>query len=171
MPAEIREIIGRRWTYPGERLTNQTYRVYYKSGKSISYGANDTLPDKILRYILEADSAETTYYEGYTQGSTYTVAKTVYLKTTPEKTKPKRTVKRPTHFYAVLFYTQRNRVLINWQFITEAHNTVEAVEQARRKWNSEAHMFNCRASRIEETAADELEEFKALEKKPVTWGR
>ena len=102
MPAEIKQIVGRRWTYPGERHTNQSYNVYYASGKRVQYGTHQNLPANLLRYILEADSAETTYYEGYTAGATYTVAKTVYTKA-PEETKPKGKHEPPVrHHFALM---------------------------------------------------------------------
>lgn len=173
MPAEIKKIVGRRWTYPGERHTNQSYNVYYASGKRVQYGTHQNLPANLLRYILEADSAETTYYEGYTAGATYTVAKTVYIKTAPEETKPKAKRAQPIRVYSVLFYTQRNRVLANWEYLAAASNQKQAIEQARERWYAvrDEHLFNCRAKRIDKIPEDrELYTFKTLDTKWATWG-
>ena len=172
--SKIERIVGRRWTYPGERHTNQSYNVYYASGKRVQYDTHQNLPANLLRYILEADSAETTYHEGYTAGATYTVAKTVYTKTPPEQeAKPKAKREQPVRPYSVLFYTQRNRVLANWEYLTAATNKKQAIEQARERWYNvrDEHMFNCRAERIDKIPEGrELYTFKTLNTKLATWG-
>ncbi|MBQ1314480.1 MAG: hypothetical protein IIY48_07995 [Clostridia bacterium] len=171
--SKIERIVERRWTYPGDRKTSWSYTVYYESGKRVQYSHNKNLPNNILHFILEADDTKVSYCEGWTRGSSYTVKKIEYRITEEGsiETRVKRTAKlRP---YSVLFYTQRNRVLANWEYLAAAANKKQAIEQAREKWYNvrDEHMFNCRAERIDKIPEDrELYTFKTLNTKWATWG-
>ena len=176
MPARIDRVAERRWTYPGERCTNRSYRVYYASGKRVQYAANKSLPYSIVRFITEADTAQVTYREACIGGKDYTVKETVYKRTEPEQdAKPTATRPQPDRPYCVTFTTQRRRVETNWEFLALAPNKQAAIDQAREKWyeKNEAHMFHCEAWRVSKANIPEDREpftFKAISAGGVTWG-
>ena len=175
MSAKIERIVERRWTYPGERLTNRSYTVYYESGKRVQYPANKSLPVSAALFVTEADGADTTYCEGRIGGKDYTVKKTTYRKT-EQDAKPKATRPQPDRPYCVTFTTQRHRVKTNWEFLALAPNKQAAIEQAREKWyeKNDPHMFHCEAWRLDKNLIPEDREpytFKVISARGVKWGR
>ena len=174
MSAEIKQIVERRWTYPGDRETSWSYTVYYASGKRVQYNHHKNLPNGITLYLLEADSAEVSYCEGWSRGAGYTIKKTVFTKKQPEKTEPKAKREQPVRVYSVTFTIQRSRVLSNLEYLAAATNKDKAIEQAREKWyaNHDPHMFHCEAKRLDKIPEGrELYTFKVLSARGVTWGR
>lgn len=87
-----------------------------------------------------------------------------------------------SRLYAVFFDTQRAKVYKTWEYISTASSKKAAIEKARAEFDTyyrakfhnltPPHMFHCEAQQVHEIPAGrELDSFKCVDWRPVTWGR